>query len=127
MQQLKRPVYLLIGLLMVGIGIIGAFLPILPSTGFFILATYFFARSSPRLERWLLEHPIFGPPVIAWNEYGAIPRKAKYLAFGGMALGLVVFVIVVQPGPLVFVLVALFFALCALYVGSRPDGPRELL
>ena len=125
MDQLKRPLFMMIGLVLAGIGIAAAFLPVLPSTIFFILATYFFARSSPRLESWLLEHALFGPPVVAWQKHKAIPRKAKYLAFGGMAFGFVSFVYFVQPGLWLLIGVALFFIGSALYVGTRPDGPSE--
>ncbi|WP_316862402.1 YbaN family protein [uncultured Cohaesibacter sp.] len=122
MLVLKKSLYLLWGLLLVGVGIVGAFLPLLPSTIFFILAAYCFARSSPRLERWVLEHRIFGPPVVAWKEHRAIPRKAKYLAFAGMMFGFVSFVLMAKPEIWLFLLVALFFLSCAIYVGTRPDG-----
>lgn len=125
MEQLKRPFFMLIGLILTGIGIAGAFLPILPSTIFFIGAAYFFARSSPRLEAWILTHPLFGPPVVAWQQHGAIPRKAKYLAFTGMALGFLSFFYFVQPGPWLLAGVSVFFVASALYVGTRPDGPKQ--
>ena len=125
MEKLKRPFYMSVGMLLAGIGIAAAFLPLLPSTVFFIGAVYFFARSSPRLEKWVLEHPLFGPPVVAWQEHRAIPRKAKYLAFTGMAVGFVSFLCFAQPGMWLLMAVALFFAGSALYVGTRPEGPEE--
>jgi len=125
MEQLKRPFFMSIGLVLSSIGIAGAFLPILPSTIFFIGAAYFFARSSPRLEAWILTHPVFGPPVVAWQHHGAIPRKAKYLAFAGMVVGFVSFLYAVQPELWLLTSVAVFFAASALYVGTRPDGPRR--
>lgn len=125
MKQLERGLYLALGLVMTGIGILGAFLPVMPSTIFFMAAVFFFARSSPRMERWLLEHPLFGPPVIAWRDHQAIPRKAKYTAFTGMVFGFVSFLYFAQPSWQLLVPVLAFFAYGAWYVGSRPEGPAD--
>ncbi|MCT4657121.1 MAG: YbaN family protein [Cohaesibacter sp.] len=125
MKKLERGIFLLLGMSMVAIGLIGVILPILPSTIFFLAAAFFFARSSPQLEAWLLEHPLFGPPILAWRDYQAIPRRAKYLAFTGMLIGMISFTYFAQPGPILFICVGVFFVACAYYVGTRPDGPQE--
>ena len=77
---MKKPVYRILGLCSVGLGIVGAFLPLLPTTPFLILAAYFFARSHPEWEARLLAHPEVGPAIRAWRDNGAIPRVAKRLA-----------------------------------------------
>ncbi|MDI6834240.1 MAG: YbaN family protein, partial [Rhizobiaceae bacterium] len=51
------------GWIMVAVGIAGIFLPVLPTTPFMILAAALFARSSPRFEQWLLDHPRYGKPL----------------------------------------------------------------
>jgi uncharacterized protein len=68
-------------------GIVGVFLPLLPTTPFVLLAAFCFSRASSRAERWLLEHRRFGPMVRDWRERRAIPRRAKQLAWGMMAFG----------------------------------------
>ena len=69
---MKRHFYLVAGWLSLGLGAIGAVLPLLPTVPFVILAAFCFARSSPRLEAWLVGHPVFGPHIAAWRDYGAI-------------------------------------------------------
>ncbi len=68
-------------------GIVGIFLPLLPTTPFVLLAAFCFARASTRAERWMLEHPRFGPMVRDWRARRAIPRRAKQLAWTMMAAG----------------------------------------
>jgi uncharacterized membrane protein YbaN (DUF454 family) len=125
MSNVVRFGYLLCGLLMLALGIIGAFLPVMPTTIFLILATACFARSSPRLERLLLEHPRFGPPLRLWREQGAISHRGKWYAALGMAFGFAVFWWEARPSLALWLVVAAFFAACAAYVLSRPGPVNE--
>ena len=68
-------------------GIVGIFLPLLPTTPFVLLAAFCFSRSSTRCEAWILNHPRFGPMVRDWRERRAIPWRAKQLAWVMMAVG----------------------------------------
>ena len=86
---MKRPIYKALGGLSVGLGAIGAVLPIMPTVPFLLLAVYFFARSSPELEQKILDHPQWGPQVRDWRERRAISRRSKTLAIGAMATGAV--------------------------------------
>lgn len=84
-----RALYRVLGYLAVALGAIGAFLPIMPTVPFLLLAVYFFARSSPELEKRILDHPHWGPQVKDWRERRAISRRAKTMAIGAMATGAV--------------------------------------
>lgn len=75
-----RFVWASLGLLSVGLGLIGVFLPLLPTVPFMLLAAFFFARSSERLHGWILAHPTFGPSIIDWQERGAINPRGKRIA-----------------------------------------------
>ncbi|MCX2695374.1 YbaN family protein [Ochrobactrum chromiisoli] len=118
----KRIVYLCLGLLMLALGIVGAILPVMPTTIFIILAAWFFARSSPKFEARLLADPRFGPMIIKWRERGAIPTKAKLYACLGMAFGYGMFWWGAQPGPWLAIGVAIFMLGSAAYVLSRPNA-----
>lgn len=84
-----RALYRVLGYFAVALGAIGAFLPIMPTVPFLLLAVYFFARSSPELEKKILDHPHWGPQVKDWRDRRAISRRAKTLAIGAMATGAV--------------------------------------
>ena len=72
-----RLLYRILGIIAVGLGAVGAVLPIMPTVPFLLLAVYFFARSSPELEQKILDHPHWGPQVRDWRERRAISRSSK--------------------------------------------------
>ncbi|NDY91560.1 DUF454 domain-containing protein [Ideonella sp. TBM-1] len=81
-----RPLWLLGGALALALGVLGIFLPLLPTTPFVLLAAFCFARGSARWERWLLSHPRWGPMVHDWRHHRAVPLRAKQLATVMMTL-----------------------------------------
>ena len=116
-----RGFFLALGLLFVGIGLAGVVLPVLPTTPFLILAAACFARSSTRLERWLLDHSRFGPTLRDWRERGAIPARAKLAALVGTGLGFVLFRLAGDPGPGATAAVAALMLAGLGYVFTRPS------
>lgn len=122
-----RWVWVVTGWLFVALGVIGAMLPLMPTTIFIILAAGCFARSSPRLEAWLLHHPRFGPTLRAWWAEGAIPRGGKVAACVGIAVGYGLFWWSVRPDLIVDLIVAVVLAACAAFIVTRPApaGERE--
>lgn len=81
-----RWLYVALGLFFVGMGYLGSILPVLPTTPFLLLASYFFARSSPRLHRWLRRTPYFGRLVRDWEEHRGIRPRVKALAISIVVL-----------------------------------------
>jgi len=81
----SRALWLLAGWTALATGLVGIFLPLLPTTPFVLLAALCFARGSPRWEAWLLAHPRFGPLIAGWRERRVIPWRAKLLAWSMMA------------------------------------------
>ncbi|WP_291860624.1 YbaN family protein [Bradyrhizobium sp.] len=116
-----RVVYLAMGCVLVALGAIGAVVPLLPTTIFLIGAAGCFARSSPRLEAWLLGHPMFGRPLRDWRSAGAISRPAKIMACAGMTFGYGAFWFSAHPSLPLAAGVAVLLLACAAYVVSRPS------
>ena len=118
---MTRALWFALGCLFVALGVLGALLPVMPTTVFLILAAWAFARSSPRLEAWILNHPQFGPSVRAWRASGAIPPRAKGFATAGIVGGFIVLHLTARPSPPVALGVALFLAATLGWILSRPD------
>ncbi|MFT6775394.1 MAG: uncharacterized membrane protein YbaN (DUF454 family) [Paracoccaceae bacterium] len=119
-----KAIWFLGGWLSLALGIIGAALPLLPTVPFLLLAAFCFARSSARVHDWLLTHPRLGPPILDWQQSGAIGRRAKWLASGSIAAA---FGMSLAIGVAGWVLAAQAVTLCAvsLFIWTRPDGaPR---
>jgi len=68
------------GIICVGLGTLGIFLPILPTTVFFLLAAAAFARSSDRLYNWIMNHRLFGRLIRNYRLYHAIPVQTKVVS-----------------------------------------------
>lgn len=120
-SRVARGLFLGLGFVFVALGFVGAFLPVLPTTPFLILAAACFARSSPRFENWLLNHPRFGPLLKDWRARGAIPRKAKLAALAGMIFGFTIFQVAGRPGLPLTLAVAALMLTGLVYVFSRPS------
>ncbi len=63
-----------------GLGIAGIFLPVVPTTPFLLLTSFFYVRSSPRLYRWLRDSQLFGPFLRDWERYHGVRPRVKVVA-----------------------------------------------
>jgi len=79
-----RWVYFGLGWLFFGLGIVGVFLPLVPTTPFMLLTLGCFARSSRRFHDWLFHHRWFGPPLQRWAAYRVVPLWVKLVAWTSM-------------------------------------------
>jgi uncharacterized membrane protein YbaN (DUF454 family) len=80
MDQIRKITFLAVGWIFLFIGVIGIFVPLLPTTPFLLLAAYFFNRSSDKFHLWLLNHQVLGPPIRNWVEKRVISRQSKLIA-----------------------------------------------
>ncbi len=126
---MRSKLYTFIGWLFVSLAAFGVALPVLPTTPFLLLAAWAFAKGSPRLERWLVEHPRFGPMLRDWRSHRRIPLHAKLLAVGMMGASLVHLVFFSSVPGLAVTAAALLMLVGAAFVLScphaRPDRKLE--
>jgi uncharacterized membrane protein YbaN (DUF454 family) len=123
LRESARAIWFVVGLVSLGLGAAGAFLPILPTTPFIILAAIAFSNSSERLHTWLVEHNVFGPLIENWRRYGAISRSAKVAGVLSMVAVVVISIVFDVPTWLIGVQVIALSG-SALFILTRPMPPR---
>ena len=105
----------------VSLGVIGAFLPVMPTTIFMILALWAFAKGSPRFHDWLYHHTIFGPSLQKWTKYRVIPPIAKLMSVSMMSGSILYLVLFTEAPTYVLVLSIAFVVFGAWYILSKPS------
>jgi uncharacterized membrane protein YbaN (DUF454 family) len=116
-----RLLWLILGLISMSIGLIGAIVPLVPTVPLMLLAAFFFAKSSDRLHNWLITHPRFGTAIQDWQDHRAISKRAKIaasisisIAFAfSLAIGLPVKLLAIQAVTLIAV---------SIFIWTRPNS-----
>lgn len=119
----------LLAYLSLGVGIVGIFVPGLPTTVFVLVAAWAATRGSERLEQRLLAHPHFGPMIRAWRQHRAVPRRAKWAATWTMLLCAAVLLLVMAAVPSHRAWMVVLPIGCMAVVGTwlwlRPEPPPD--
>ncbi|MFT6911423.1 MAG: uncharacterized membrane protein YbaN (DUF454 family) [Paracoccaceae bacterium] len=118
-----RLFYAIAGVMALTCGTLGIILPLVPTVPFLILAAFCFAKSSPQLHNWLVEHPLLGPPIQDWRDRGAISLRGKRAATISILL---VFSLSLYLGlpPLILIIQGSVLCCVLLFIWSRPTGSR---
>lgn len=121
-----RLLFVVLGSLFVVLGIAGAFLPVLPTTPFMLLAAGCYARASTRFYNWLLNNPAFGPTILEWQRHRSLPWRVKLTAIALMLATLSVSIVFFVPWAELQIALALFGLLLATTMYRIPsrDRPR---
>jgi uncharacterized membrane protein YbaN (DUF454 family) len=113
-------VLLLFGFISLGLGVIGIFLPVLPTTPFVLLSAYLFGKSSSRFHKYLLDHKLFGPIIYDYHQRKALNRKTKIIAIISMWAVLLTSVIFFMPIIWVKVIVLMIGTATTIYLLRFP-------
>ena len=115
-----RLLWRVLALVFVALGLLGAFLPVLPTVPFLLAAAWAAGHGWPALEHWLLEHPRYGEYIRRWRERGAVPRRAKWAATVMMTFSALV--LLATGAPIAAKIGApLFMVAVAIWLWRRPE------
>ncbi|MFH7564375.1 YbaN family protein [Oceanimonas smirnovii] len=117
-----RFLFALLGTIALGLGILGAFLPVLPTTPFILLSACCFGKSSARMHAWLVNHPWFGSLIHDWQTHRGLRPQVKRRALLLMAIS---FAFSVYMVPLWWVrgVLVLTFVVLACWMWRLPAVP----
>ncbi len=118
------PFYVVLGLVSTGTGIVGMFVPVLPTTVFLIIGLWAFSKSSRRLQLWLWNHKTFGPTLRAWHLHRVIPLKVKFIAISVMLLSLAVIAFEAHSWRMPTIAAAIILPV-AIWIATRRSVPPE--
>jgi len=115
------------GTLCVGLGIVGLFMPVLPTTPFLLLAAACYARASSRFYNWLLNNRIFGPTIREWRRYRSIPYRTKLTAIALMGVTLTSSIVFFVRSPYLQAALAALGVALAVWMYRIPSRDRRRL
>jgi uncharacterized membrane protein YbaN (DUF454 family) len=120
-----RAVYRGLGLGLVALAAIGAFLPLLPSTPFLLLATGCFVRSSPQWNERLFRSPLFGRALRDWHTNRVVRPTTKVIALGSMLFAVSATLIGGRCEWTIDVVLIITMAVAAIMVLRLPSVPKS--
>ena len=122
---MKRTFFLVIGFVSLGLGVLGMFLPVLPTTPFLLLASAMFLRSSEKWANWLFNHKIFGRPIRNYMENRAVDRRSKIAAMVLLWATILISVWIIDKTWLKLMLTAIATAVSVHVLSLKTMPPEE--
>ena len=115
--------YFIVGLIFLGLGIVGAILPLLPATPFLLVAAFAFSKSSKTFHDWLMNQKYLGPPIRDWQSGGAIRPSIKRLATVMILVSFGLSLTMVEGLLALKAVLALILIGVLSFIWTRPNGP----
>lgn len=115
-----RTFYFILGFCSLIFGVLGIFLPLLPTTPFLLLSAFCFSRSSKIFHTWLLDHPQLGQPIVDWQERGSINKKTKIISISMIASTFMLSVIL-QISYTILLVQVIILGFVSLFIITRPN------
>jgi uncharacterized protein len=120
-KNIKTYFFTSIGFVATSLGIIGVFLPLMPTTCFLIVAVWAFSKSNPAIAKRILEHPQFGPTICNWMKYKSIHRKTKCKISLSIVVTFSFTLLVSTPSIMISAFFISGMLMLLMYINSRPE------
>lgn len=124
LSLVARGLLLVLALLSLVLGVIGIFVPVLPTVPFILLSAWAAAKSSPRLLAWLEGHTAFGPMLTEWRRGGVVRRRAKWLATVAMS-GSALIMLLTLPKRWMALMAIAIMACVLVWLWRRPEKTAD--
>jgi uncharacterized membrane protein YbaN (DUF454 family) len=123
--SLIKYLYLTLGSFFVVLGLVGIFVPVLPTAPFMLLAAFFYVRSSDRMYNWLINHRLFGESIKSYLEHRAMRKSAKVKAVASIWISLTLSALLVQKAHVALILAVVGISLTVYLLSIRTLVPEE--
>lgn len=119
-NHFQRQLYIYTGWVSFLTGFIGIFLPLLPTTIFWIIAAWLWSKGNPELAQKIFDHPKFGKPTKDFLTYGTISKRGKMFASAGISVSFIIVLLSTQFSLWLYILIGSILALVILWIATRP-------
>lgn len=120
----KKQLYIALGLLFTSLGMIGVFVPLLPTTPFLLLAIWFFVRSSKRYLKWMLRNRYLSPYIYGYMSNKGMPKSVKIRTLIILWGTIFVSAFLINHNiyiSLLLIIIAIFVTVHILYIKTRKN------
>tara|TARA_B100000965_G_C19394593_1_gene670553 strand:+ start:404 stop:814 length:411 start_codon:yes stop_codon:yes gene_type:complete len=121
--MLKKFLWNILGITLLLFAYIGLITPGVPATVFTLLAAWSFSKSSPKLNRWLHDHPIFGKNINNWEQKKIYPNRGRYSMVGVMLISLITIYLTLETK--IFIITFTSFFLICIWAFRYPGSEEE--
>ncbi len=124
-EIIKKYFLLCVGFIATALGIIGLFLPLMPTTCLLIVAVWAFSKSNPALSQRILQHPKFGPVIENWMTNKSINRKAKCTISLSIVVGFTITLLISTPSLTISAFLISGMLMLLLYINTRSEHDAD--
>jgi len=123
MKHATRIALLICGWVFLAVGAIGVVFPVLPTVPFLIVAAACFVRSSERLHRWLVDHPVFGKDLANYLDGKGVRKRSKIIGIGAMWIGITISTVFFVPWLAADVVIIVITIIVTAHILRLPTAP----